>query len=270
MKKKMRTYSLLCAWCTFTGNVSKNSAAPGVGNGGAVWSPEPNVAADAELASVCFSGCRFICNTNEASNGGGVFRNIGAVLVKAERGTFIGNASVSYGNVYNFGSGTTGAHGGLVMTDCVVSGNVSVVSGEGDEYNRFGTITSVADSGTFSLMRCRFIENIDVGGAGAVFVATPFAKVENCEFRSNRSMRCGFSAATLAFEPTATNAIVRGCLFADNKCRCRRQVCTVQSGCVAIRRRNELRGGELHVRGQSGVAAVIDFGCKVCRCGECR
>lgn len=202
--------------CTFTGNVSKNSAAPGVGNGGAVWSPEPNVAADAELAPVCFSGCRFICNTNEASNGGGVFRNIGAVLVKAERCTFIGNASVNYGNVYNFGSGSAGAHGGLVMTDCVVSGNVSVVSGAGDEYNRFGTIMSGADSGTFSLMRCRFIENVDVGGAGAVFVATPFAKVENCEFRSNRSMRCGFSAATLAFEPTASNAIVRGCLFADN------------------------------------------------------
>lgn len=205
--------------CTFAGNVAKTTGMRNGGavNGGAVWSPEPNVAADAELEPNCFTDCMFICNTNEASNGGGVFRNIGAVLVKAERCTFIGNASVNYGNVYNSSySSAAAVHGGLVMTDCVVSGNVSVVSGAAVVYDRFGTIMSGAGAGTFSLTRCRFIENIDVGGAGTVFVSTPFAKVENCEFRSNLATRCGFAASALAFEPAATNAVVRGCLFADN------------------------------------------------------
>lgn len=201
--------------CTFVGNVAKDAAGA---NGGAVWSVEPTATAAVASPTNRFVGCAFLCNTNEASNGGGVFCNSGVTLVVADGCEFIGNASVNYGNVYA-GAATGGEKsefGGLSMTDCVVSGNVSAVSGTADEFERFATIRSPASAGTFSLLRCRFIGNADVGGAGTVFSATPFARVENCEFIGNTSTRCGFAVSTLAFEPMASNVVVRGCLFADN------------------------------------------------------
>lgn len=204
--------------CSFAGNVSRNCSSDKARNGGAVWSAEATVAAGFEVRPNRFTRCTFLCNTNEATNGGGVFLSNGATLVDAEGCTFAGNASVNCGNVYSCGyvGAAQSAFGGLSMTDCVVSGNVSIAVGTVDEYNRFATVSHMASGGTFSLSGCRFIGNADVGSAGAVFAATSCAKVENCEFIGNTSTRCGFAASALAFEPYATNVTVRGCLFAGN------------------------------------------------------
>ena len=208
--------------CTFKGNESRKSGtaqSSGVPrNCGGVFAPE---AANKNLTipqTVRYSGCRFEDNASLAggSTGGGVFHVGGMVLVSATNCVFVGNSSAAFGNVY-FGAPSAG--GGLVMDDCVVAGNWSRAEGT-SIFNRFGTIfageSSSYKDATLRLRRTLFAGNVDHGAAGLIWTPSIGTEIVDCEFRGNLAKNAGVSPATVNFMDTATNSLVRGCLFAAN------------------------------------------------------
>lgn len=203
--------------CSFKGNVAKSAAALSgyQMNCGGVWATEREVALGCGLTNV-FRNCIFEDNVSEGTAGGGVFRTTGATFVVVTNCVIAGNSSAAYGNVYY---GTPNADGGLIMEDCVVTGNWSRATGT-SIYNRYGTINQGEGANyrnaTLRLRRCLFAGNIDHGSAGTVWSPAIGTEIVDCEFRGNWTRNCGSAPATVVFTSTATNALVRGCLFAAN------------------------------------------------------
>lgn len=208
--------------CTFKGNESRKSGtaqSSGVPrNCGGVFAPEAANKNLTILQTVRYAGCRFEDNASLAgeSAGGGVFHVGGKVLVSATNCVFAGNSSAAVGNVY---FGTPSAGGGLTMEDCVVTGNWSRAEGT-SIYSRFGTIFGGEGSGyqnaTMRLRRTLFAGNVDHGVAGVVWSPSIGTEIVDCEFRGNLARNAGVAPATVNFMATATNSLVRGCLFAAN------------------------------------------------------
>lgn len=212
--------------CTFKGNESRKSGTKQTSgiprNCGGVFATDLKDTYLSIPQSVRYAGCRFEDNKSlagAAGTGGGVFYVSGAVFVEATNCVFTGNSSALYGNVY-YGVpsyyAVPSASGGLVMEDCNVFRNSFVDDGTGNTYECRSTIRMNAQTGILRLVRTKFDGNADYGSGGVVHTAAPGTEIVDCEFRANVASCCGFAPATVNFFSSATNSVLRGCLFAAN------------------------------------------------------